>query len=136
MGKNKQRKRTDPFDNIKVNMNMEKALQNPQLRKIFGVKGPPPLGIRHLCGEDSEKRKKKNEAFGKFVKQMPAIIIAGGICLAILTFVDIYNSIPFRLYWYLSIGIYICFIALYFILLRDQKKSMPSKANNNQESNN
>ena len=59
----------------------------------------------------------------KFVKDMPAIIIAGGIALVILTFIDIYNSTAFGIHWYISVITYICFIVLYFILLRDQKKN-------------
>ena len=66
-------------------------------------------------------------SFSKYVKDLRFIILIAGISLAIFIFFQLYNSIPFGFYLYLSIGTYPCLIALYVILSKNQQQLVPNK---------
>lgn len=63
----------------------------------------------------------------KFLKQLPWIILVMGCGIAVFTFLYIFNSTPFGLYWYLSTITFIGLVIIYFLLLRYQRKLSPNK---------
>ena len=77
------------------------------------------------CTITNKVRKTLQESpseLSKFLKQWPLVIIVAGFGFAVFTFIYIFNSIPFGLYWYLSIITFIILIIIYPILSKNQKK--------------
>ncbi|MFX1349977.1 MAG: hypothetical protein ACFE92_15010 [Promethearchaeota archaeon] len=122
--RNKKKKKIKPLD-AWAQANIERLARKPEIQKMFGFKAEKTDILKDNGIKTEERQKETTPIFSKFVKQMPYIIIAGACAIAVFTFIDIYYSIPFGIYWYLSIIMLICFIILYIILSKNEKKSNP-----------
>lgn len=68
----------------------------------------------------------------KVVRQFPYIILAAGFGIAVFTVIHIVKSIPFGLYWYLSLIIFFGLIVVFTFLSKSQKEYTPNKIISNQ----
>jgi len=115
----KNKKKVKPFD-AWVEENIERLAHKPGIQKLFGIKNDK---INDLVDKTfKEEQRTKDTYLAKYVKQIPYILLVSGFGIIIFTIIDVLNSTSFGLYWYLSIIIFIGFIVLYIILLKEQKK--------------
>jgi len=80
-----------------------------------------------MTNEVKDKLIKSLNGISEYIKQLPWIILATGCGIAVFTLLNIFNSTPFGLYWYLTTITFIGLIILYILLSRYQRKTLPNK---------
>jgi len=80
-----------------------------------------------LTNDVAKSLQESQYELANLVKQLPYIILIAVFGITVFTFLHIFTSTPFGVYWYLSIIMFICFIILYIGLLKSQKKYAMNK---------
>jgi hypothetical protein len=101
--------------------------------KVFNVRSQ--ANVFENCNLNKKVKKELEQGLFeiyKVVKQLPYIIIALGVAFTVITIMHIIISNPFGIYWYLSLIAFLCFIIVFIVLSRSQKKFIPNKIISNQ----
>jgi len=121
--KNKGSKGKKPIDFL-TEANIERLTHNPNIQKMFGMKDKEEKQENDDSQKDNktEPLQESHLRLDNIVKQLPYIIIAAGFCIIVFAVIYIVNSIPFGLYWYLSLILFFGCITIFIILSKNKKK--------------